>query len=104
MPISATAQPISGAERRGRSGSLSGDLDRLARGRKARVQMQVELFGDETGRGLKASTSFCPRSRLARMKRAGTRKSNLPFGYPRAWLIRQAISRMASRADWLTPS
>ncbi|MNP08606.1 putative thioesterase (yiiD_Cterm) [compost metagenome] len=28
-------------------GSLSGDLDRLARGRKARVQMQVELFGDE---------------------------------------------------------
>ena len=29
-------------------GSLSGDLDRLARGRKARVQMQVELFGDDT--------------------------------------------------------
>ncbi|MDR8242496.1 GNAT family N-acetyltransferase, partial [Acinetobacter baumannii] len=28
-------------------GSLSGDLDRLARGRKARVQMQVELFGDD---------------------------------------------------------
>jgi len=31
-------------------GSLSGDLDRLARGRKARVQLQVELFGnDEVG-------------------------------------------------------
>ncbi len=29
-------------------GALSGDLDRLARGRKARVQMQVEIFGDET--------------------------------------------------------
>ncbi|EAU0090868.1 GNAT family N-acetyltransferase, partial [Salmonella enterica] len=29
-------------------GALGGDLDRLARGRKARVQMQVELFGDET--------------------------------------------------------
>ncbi|KAA8997412.1 GNAT family N-acetyltransferase [Affinibrenneria salicis] len=28
-------------------GSLSGDLDRLARGRKARVQLEVELFGDE---------------------------------------------------------
>lgn len=28
-------------------GSLSGDLDRLARGRKARVQLQVELFGDD---------------------------------------------------------
>ncbi len=31
-------------------GSLSGDLDRLARGRKARVQLEVELFGnDECG-------------------------------------------------------
>ena len=29
-------------------GALGGDLDRLARGRKARVQMQVELFGDDT--------------------------------------------------------
>ena len=29
-------------------GSLGGDLDRLARGRKGRVQMQVELFGDKT--------------------------------------------------------
>ncbi|ANE75394.1 fatty acid biosynthesis protein FabY [Dickeya solani] len=28
-------------------GSLSGDLDRLARGRKARVQLQVELFGND---------------------------------------------------------
>jgi thioesterase domain-containing protein len=27
--------------------SLSGDLDRLARGRKARVQLEVELFGDK---------------------------------------------------------
>ena len=28
-------------------GSLSGDLDRLARGRKARVQLLVELSGDD---------------------------------------------------------
>ncbi|MBK4714347.1 MULTISPECIES: fatty acid biosynthesis protein FabY [Tenebrionibacter/Tenebrionicola group] len=28
-------------------GSLSGDLDRLARGRKARVQLEVELYGDD---------------------------------------------------------
>lgn len=28
-------------------GSLSGDLDRLARGRKARVALQVELYGDD---------------------------------------------------------
>ncbi|BDH43977.1 GNAT family N-acetyltransferase [Salmonella enterica subsp. enterica serovar Choleraesuis] len=28
--------------------SLSGDLDRLARGRKARVQLEVELFGNDT--------------------------------------------------------
>ncbi len=58
-------------------GALSGDLDRLARGRKARVQMQVEIFGD--GRRvqcLKARISFCPRSHLARMKRAGTKKSS----------------------------
>ncbi|ECU3083077.1 GNAT family N-acetyltransferase, partial [Salmonella enterica subsp. enterica serovar Schwarzengrund] len=27
---------------------LSGDLDRLARGKKARVQLQVELLGGET--------------------------------------------------------
>jgi len=42
------SQPISG--RPGAIadlGSLSGDLDRLARGRKARVQLEVELFGDE---------------------------------------------------------
>ncbi|GAB7262927.1 hypothetical protein DZS_47790 [Dickeya ananatis] len=31
-------------------GSLSGDLDRLARGRKARVQLQVELFGNDKKR------------------------------------------------------
>lgn len=29
-------------------GSLSGDLDRLARGKKARVQLQVELLGGDT--------------------------------------------------------
>jgi len=28
-------------------GSISGDLDRLARGRKARVQLEVNLYGDE---------------------------------------------------------
>ena len=28
-------------------GSMSGDLDRLARGRKARVRLEVELFGNE---------------------------------------------------------
>ena len=58
-------------------GALSGDLDRLARGRKARVQMQVEIFGDETpGAVFEARISFCPRSHLARMKGAGTKKSN----------------------------
>ena len=41
------SQPISGRPSAiADLGSLSGDLDRLARGRKARVQMQVELFGD----------------------------------------------------------
>ena len=48
MRISATASPISGRPSAiADLGSLSGDLDRLARGRKARVQMQVELFGDD---------------------------------------------------------
>jgi len=28
-------------------GSMSGDLDRLARGRKARVRLEVELYGNE---------------------------------------------------------
>ncbi|NAV96700.1 YiiD C-terminal domain-containing protein, partial [Salmonella sp. hn-h2] len=28
--------------------SLSGDLDRLAKGRRARVQLEVNLLGDET--------------------------------------------------------
>ncbi|MFV2454194.1 GNAT family N-acetyltransferase, partial [Escherichia coli] len=28
--------------------ALSGDLDRLARGRKSREQKQVEIYGDET--------------------------------------------------------
>lgn len=42
------SQPISGRPSAiADLGSLSGDLDRLARGRKARVQMQVELFGDD---------------------------------------------------------
>ena len=42
------SQPISGRPSAVADlGSLSGDLDRLARGRKARVQLQVELFGDE---------------------------------------------------------
>ncbi len=31
----------------GRLGSLSGDLTRLVRGLKARVQLNVELFGDD---------------------------------------------------------
>ena len=39
------SQPISGRPSAiADLGSLSGDLDRLARGRKARVQMQVELL------------------------------------------------------------
>jgi predicted GNAT family N-acyltransferase len=93
-------QPISGRPSAVADlGSLSGDLDRLARGRKARVQMQVELFGDDKqGAVFEGSTSFFPRSRLARMKRAGTRRSNLLS----AWcLIRQAISssRIRRRAD-----
>lgn len=42
------SQPISGRPSAVADlGSLSGDLDRLARGRKARVQLQVELFGDD---------------------------------------------------------
>ncbi len=45
------SQPISGRPSAVADlGSLSGDLDRLARGRKARVQLQVELFGGESGR------------------------------------------------------
>jgi hypothetical protein len=36
MPTFATAHRLSG-----------GDLDRLARGRRARVQLNVNLFGDE---------------------------------------------------------
>jgi len=42
------SQPISGRPSAVADlGSLSGDLDRLARGRKSRVQLQVELFGDD---------------------------------------------------------
>jgi thioesterase domain-containing protein len=46
MRISATAANY-GPSAIADLGSLSGDLDRLARGRKARVQLQVELFGDD---------------------------------------------------------
>ena len=38
-----TGRPRAVADR----GSVSGDLDRLARGRKARVQLEVNLYGDE---------------------------------------------------------
>lgn len=41
-------------------GSLRGDLDRLARGRKARVRLDVQLLGDEKrGRYLKGFISCC---------------------------------------------
>lgn len=64
-------------------GSLGGDLDRLARGRKARVQMQVELFGDKTpGAVFEGTYIVLPAKPLARMKRAGTRRSNLLFTLP----------------------
>ena len=58
------SQPISGRPSAiADLGSLSGDLDRLARGRKARVQMQVELLAtDETGAVFEGSTSCCRRS------------------------------------------
>ncbi|STJ83427.1 putative acetyltransferase [Escherichia coli] len=56
-------------------GALSGDLDRLARGRKARVQMQVEILATRRRvQCLKARISFCPRSHLARMKRRERRR------------------------------
>lgn len=55
-------------------------------------------------RCLKVPISFCLRSRLARMKRAGTRRSKVPRCYRRAELIRQAMSRRTSRADGLTPA
>ncbi len=38
-----TGKPLASAD----LGSLSGDLDRLARGRKARVTLQVNLYGDD---------------------------------------------------------
>ena len=57
-------------------GALGGDLDRLARGRKARVQMQVELFGDETpGAVFEGTYIVLLRSRMARMKRGMKRSS-----------------------------
>ncbi|MBS0971191.1 GNAT family N-acetyltransferase [Chimaeribacter arupi] len=42
------SNPVSGRPRAVADlGSISGDLDRLARGRKARVQLDVALYGDE---------------------------------------------------------
>ena len=55
---------------------------------------------------LKVFTSFCPRSRLVRMKRAGTKKSNSRRSDYRdrpGERIRQAISPMAWRAARLMP-
>lgn len=75
------SQPISGRPSAVADlGSLSGDLDRLARGRKARVQLQVELFGDERlGAVLRVSILFFPRNRSAPMKRAVTKRSSLLY-------------------------
>lgn len=43
------SKPIAGKPGASASlGSLSGDLDRLARGRRARVALEVELYGNET--------------------------------------------------------
>ena len=47
MRISVTASLFGRPNAVADLGSLSGDLDRLARGRKARVQLQVELFGND---------------------------------------------------------
>ncbi|XPE67853.1 YiiD C-terminal domain-containing protein [Shigella boydii] len=55
-------------------GALSGDLDRLARGREAGVRWRPNL-GDETpGAVFEGTYLVLPRSHLARMKRAGTKK------------------------------
>ncbi|XPE45109.1 hypothetical protein ACNKHV_24740 [Shigella flexneri] len=56
-------------------GALSGDLDRLARGREAGVRRSN--LGDETpGAVFEGTYLVLPRSHLARMKRAGTKKSS----------------------------
>ena len=47
-------------------------------------------------RCLKAPISFCLRSRMARMKRVGTRRSSLLLTRP-AWLMRRNISHNVSR-------
>lgn len=61
-------------------GSLSGDLDRLARGKKARVQLQVELLAARPlGQFSKAFISYYLRNRSARMKRAGMRRSSWTY-------------------------
>lgn len=57
-------------------GALSGDLDRLARGRKARVQMQVEIFGDETpGAVFEGTYIVLPAKPFGPYEEGGTKKS-----------------------------
>jgi thioesterase domain-containing protein len=64
-------------------GSLGGDLDRLARGRKRAYKCRSNCLAiKRRARCLKAPTLFFRRSLLARMKRAGTRRSNLLFTLP----------------------
>lgn len=54
-------------------GSLSGDLDRLARGRKARVQLEVELFGnDDKGAIFKAVYLVLPSTPDKPLERGGS--------------------------------
>lgn len=58
-------------------GSLSGDLDRLARGRKARVQLNVELYGDDKkARCSRASIWYCPPRRKRRWSRAAPKSGD----------------------------
>lgn len=58
-------------------GALSGDLDRLARGRKARVQMQVEIFGDETpGAVFEGTYIVLPAKPFGPYEEGGTKKSS----------------------------
>lgn len=99
------SQPISGRPSAiADLGSLSGDLDRLARGRKARVQMQVELFGDDK-QGAVFEDSHRAAGEALWLVRRGRQRGRVSAcgSYRPGDATRQAISRMASRAALLTP-
>lgn len=75
-------------------GALSGDLDRLARGRKARVQMQVEIFGDETpGAVFEGTYIVLPAKPFGPYEEGGTKKSRVEI-----LLINKRFSRRLKRS------